>query len=117
MNATSPSGRRPAADPFDLWKQFYQTNEQTWTAAFERSMASPAFAEAQARLLETLLNAQKTVRDQTRAYLEAVNMPTREDVARLGELIVALEEKIDQVDDRLGGIELALRAAKGSRSS
>jgi acetyl-CoA acetyltransferase len=35
---------------------------------------------------------------------------TREDIARLGELVVGIEEKIDQVADRLDAIEDAVRA-------
>jgi hypothetical protein len=34
-------------------------------------------------------------------YLESMNVPTRNDVARLGELIVNLENKIDALDDRV----------------
>jgi hypothetical protein len=33
--------------------------------------------------------------------LATLNLPSRDDVARLGELILGLEEKIDQLDDRL----------------
>ena len=40
-----------------------------------------------------------------RSYLEMLNVPTREDIARLGELIVGMEEKLDQLDDRLSRIE------------
>ena len=43
-----------------------------------------------------------------RSYLEQINLPTREDIARLGELIVSLEEKVDQLDDRLARIESGL---------
>ena len=60
--------------------------------------------------MEALLNGQQTLRHQMRAYLEALNVPTREDIARLGELIVGLEEKIDQLGDRFATIEAALAA-------
>ena len=97
-----------ASDPFELWKQIYDANERAWSSTLEQAMATPAFAESQGKLLEALLNAQKTVRDQMRSYQEAINVPTREDIARLGQLIVGLEEKIDQLDDRFGRIESAL---------
>jgi ribosomal protein L12E/L44/L45/RPP1/RPP2 len=57
------------------------------------------------------------VRENMRSYLEQINLPTREDIARLGELIVALEEKVDQLDDRLARIERAVTAAAPSASS
>jgi polyhydroxyalkanoic acid synthase PhaR subunit len=109
MSTQCANTPRDAVDPFDLWNQVYQAHEHAWKAVLERSMATPAFAEAQAKLLETVLNAQKTVREQSRLYLEALNAPTREDLARLGKMIVSLEEKIDQLDDRLGRIESTLR--------
>ena len=96
------------SDPFELWRQIYAANERAWNAAIERSMANPAFAEAQGKLLETFLNVQKTFREQVRTYLEAVNVPSREDIARLGELIVGLGEKVDQLSDRVLDLETAV---------
>ena len=114
-SAENLSSRRPP-DPFELWRQIYDTNERAWNAVLERTVNNPAFAESSGKLLETVLSAQKTVRDNMRMYLEQINVPTREDVSRLGELIVALEEKVDQVDDRLAGIEAALREQASARS-
>ena len=109
--STSSDTRSPAAsDPFELWKQIYEANERAWNGALEQAMATPAFAESQGKLMEALLNGQQTLRHQMRAYLEALNVPTREDIARLGELIVGLEEKIDQLGDRFATIEAALAA-------
>jgi polyhydroxyalkanoic acid synthase PhaR subunit len=107
---TTPSDNA-AANPFELWKQIYEANERAWNSALEKAMASPNFAEAQGRLLESMLAAQKSVRDNTRTFLQAMNVPTREDIIHVGELISALEEKIDQLDDRLLAIEARLRAA------
>lgn len=104
-----PGQTPPSADPFALWRQIYEVNEQAWNAALERNMATPAFAEASGKVMETFLAFQKTVRENMRQYLETINVPTREDIARLGRLIVNLEEKIDQLDERLDGIEATLR--------
>jgi polyhydroxyalkanoic acid synthase PhaR subunit len=107
---TTPSDNA-ASNPFEVWKQIYEANERAWNSALEKAMASPNFAEAQGRLLESLLAAQKSVRDNTRTFLQAMNVPTREDIIHVGELITALEEKIDQLDDRLLAIEERLRAS------
>jgi polyhydroxyalkanoic acid synthase PhaR subunit len=108
--------RRPT-DPFELWRQIYDTNERAWNAVLERTVNNPAFAESSGKILETFLSAQKTVRDNMRMYLEQVNLPTREDISRLGELIVSLEEKVDQLDDRLSAIEVTLRSQPSARSA
>jgi polyhydroxyalkanoic acid synthase PhaR subunit len=116
---TTPSDN-PASNPFEVWKQVYEANERAWNSALEKAMASPNFAEAQGRVLESMVAAQKTVRDNTRSFLQAMNVPTREDITHLGELITSLEEKIDQLDDRLVAIEERLRTsgapAAGGRS-
>jgi polyhydroxyalkanoic acid synthase PhaR subunit len=101
-NKSTPRG---PGDPFELWRQIYESNERAWNAVLERTVNAPAFAESTGKILETFLSAQKTVRENMRTYLEQINLPTREDIAHLGELIVSLEEKVDQLDDRLAGIE------------
>jgi polyhydroxyalkanoic acid synthase PhaR subunit len=108
-NQPGPSSR--PTDPFELWRQIYETNERAWNAVLERTVNNPAFAESSGKILETFLSAQKTVRDNMRSYLEQINLPTREDIARLGELIVSLEEKIDQLDDRVARLEKSVAAA------
>jgi polyhydroxyalkanoic acid synthase PhaR subunit len=112
-SADHPSSSRPV-DPFELWRQIYETNERAWNSVLERTVNNPAFAESSGKILETFLAAQKTVRDNMRSYLEQINLPTREDIARLGELIVALEEKVDQLDDRLARIEAAVQPERST---
>ena len=104
------------ADPFELWRQLYDSSEKAWSTALEQAMSSREFGESSGKLLETMLAAQKSVRDNMRTYLETMNVPTREDIARIGELVVGLEEKVDQLADRLDGIEEAVHA-KRTRSS
>jgi polyhydroxyalkanoic acid synthase PhaR subunit len=111
----STSTRPP--DPFELWRQIYETNERAWNAVLERTVNNPAFAESSGKILETFLSAQKTVRENMRSYLEQINLPTREDIARLGELIVSLEEKVDQLDDRLARLERSVGAATPSSAA
>jgi polyhydroxyalkanoic acid synthase PhaR subunit len=92
-------------DVFGVWRQLYDANEKAWTNALEQAMGSSEFGESSGRLLETMLAAQKAVRDNMRAYLETMNVPTREDIAGLGELVVGLEEKTDQIADRLDALD------------
>jgi polyhydroxyalkanoic acid synthase PhaR subunit len=116
MTKTEDPGR--SNDPFDTWRQLYDANERVWTSALEQAMGSPDFDESSGKMLETMLAAQKSVRDNMRTYLETMNVPTREDIARLGELVIGLEEKVDQVADRLDSIEAAVGArVAGSASS
>jgi polyhydroxyalkanoic acid synthase PhaR subunit len=109
MTKAEDAGRAP--DPYEVWRQLYETNERAWSSALEQAMGSPEFGESSGKLLETLLAAQKSSRDNMRIYLETMNVPTREDIARLGELVIGLEEKIDQLADRFDSMEAAMRTA------
>jgi BMFP domain-containing protein YqiC len=108
LTKTEETGR--ATDPFETWRQLYDANERAWSDALGEAMGSTEFADSSGKLLESMLAAQKSVRDNMRTYLETMNVPTREDIARLGEIVIGLEEKIDQVTDRLDAIEDAIRA-------
>ena len=114
MTKTEDAGR--ASDPFEIWRQMYEANERAWSTALEQAMGSREFGESSGKLLEAMLAAQKAVRDNMRTYLETMNVPTREDIARLGELVVGLEEKIDQVADRLDAIEQAVRTRTAKKA-
>jgi BMFP domain-containing protein YqiC len=107
MTKTEEAG--PTADPFEVWREMYNANERAWSTALEEAMSSPEYDESSGRLLETMLAAQKAIRNNMRTYLETMNVPTREDIARLGELVIGLEEKIDQLTDRFDAIEAVVR--------
>lgn len=111
MSQSDPAPK-PAFDPFELWKQFYEANEQAWTKTLKEMTTTQDYAEAQGKMLESMLAFQKTMRDSMSAQLSSLNLPTRDDVSRLGELILSLEEKIDQLDDRMPALEKRLGAVE-----
>ncbi len=94
-------GPEAQSDPFEVWREFYEANEAVWSKAAKETTSTEAFAEMQGRMLETFLSFQKSARDAMNAQLATLNLPSRDDVARLGEIIVGLEEKIDRIEDRL----------------
>jgi polyhydroxyalkanoic acid synthase PhaR subunit len=103
----------PPPDPFEMWRKFYDANESAWTKAAQETTSSEAFAELQGRMLDTFLAFQKGARDAMNTQLATLNLPSRDDVARLGEIILGLEEKIDQLDDRISA--MGGRAAGGQK--
>ncbi len=109
---TKAEGSPRSADPFETWRQLYEANERTWNASLEEAMNRPEFSTSSGKMLETMLAGQKAVRDNMRSFLESMNVPTREDIARLGELVVGLEEKIDQITDRMDPLEAAILGLK-----
>ncbi|MDP9265151.1 MAG: hypothetical protein M3O91_03385 [Chloroflexota bacterium] len=114
---TTPDDAGTAADPFETWRTFYEANEKLWSSAAKETMSTEAFAQMQGKMLETFLAFQKTARDSMSAQLATFNLPSRDDVARLGELILGLEEKIDALDDRLAGLEKRSRPTAGRKAA
>jgi|GEM_PF-6164065 len=104
---------------FAMWRQLYDANEKVWSKASGEFMDTPAFAQWQGKMLETFLGFQKAWKESVTAQLEAANIATRDDLVRLGELIVGLEEKVDQVVDRLDAAAPRARDASphGSKSA
>ena len=82
------------------------------TSAIERTLNTTQFAEANGKLMELILLSMKTARGNVKTLLHTLNFPSREDSARLGQLVLALEEKVDQVHDRLDQLEETLRAVR-----
>ena len=101
---------------FAMWRQLYDANEKVWSKASGEFMDTPAFAQWQGKMLETFLGFQKAWKESVTAQLEAANIATRDDLVRLGELIVGLEEKVDQIVDRLDAAAPRARDAS-SRTS
>lgn len=95
-------------DPFQLWRQFYEANEEAWTKAIKEVSTTPGYAEMQGKMLEAFLSYQKMMRDAMTTQMNTLNIPTRDDITRLGELIVGIEEKVDQIDETLEALSKQL---------
>lgn len=102
-------------DPFTLWRQLYEVSERAFAGVIERAMGTSRFARVNGKVMELILASQRLTRDSTRMMMTAMNLPTREDLARLGELVIQLEEKVDQVIDRLDAAEAAAKRAPGAQ--
>ncbi len=105
MGQTDPKQNTPSFDPFEVWRQLYEANEQAWTKAVKEMTTTQDYAEAQGKMLESMLAFQKMMRENMSAQLSNLNVPTRDDVSRLGELVLGLEEKVDGLDDHFPILE------------
>lgn len=113
MTERGASQESASFDPFAVWRQFYEANEEAWTKAVKEMVTTPDFAQMQGKMLESFLSYQKLLRDSMTAQMTSLNIPTRDDIARLGELIVGIEEKVDRIEERLEKMEeLEERAGK-----
>ncbi|MHB1134543.1 MAG: hypothetical protein ACYC4L_19400 [Chloroflexota bacterium] len=114
MAEKNPGPEQPAMDPFETWRKMYDATEQAWTNALKEMTTTPSYVEAQGKMLEVFLAYQKLIRDAMSTQLTSFNLPSRDDVSRLGELSVGVEEKVDQLVDRIGQVEEPMRAVEQS---
>jgi polyhydroxyalkanoic acid synthase PhaR subunit len=110
-----PFGGMRFPDPFAWWKQLYEANEETWAKSMEQAMGTSAFAEALGRYMQSYLELQDLTRKGVERYLETLNVPSRNDVARIAEQVIALESKIDDLDFKTDELVAQRGAGDGAR--
>lgn len=92
-----------AFDPLNVWKTFNEQNQKAWSEAMTKMKATPEFASVLGQATLNQATAQEMVRKASQAYLEAANMPSLDDLARVAKLVIAVEAKLDHLDEKLTG--------------
>lgn len=88
-------------DPFTLWKNMYDKLEENWSDIIHDSMKKESFAEWMGQSLNTFLMYQDFIQKTTEAYLKQMNMPTKEEVSNVASLVINLEEKVEELDEKM----------------
>ncbi|HEX6481935.1 MAG TPA: hypothetical protein VF043_24085, partial [Ktedonobacteraceae bacterium] len=89
-----------SADPFTFFKEWYEAISDSWSSVIEDTIASEQFLVFNKQFLESYTSFSKAFRRANEEYLKILQLPSRSDVSHVGELVVALEEKFDQLEDR-----------------
>ena len=101
------------ADPFTFFKEWYEAISDSWSRVIEDTIASEQFLEFNKQFLESYTSFSKAFRRANEEYLKILQLPSRSDVSHVGELVVALEEKFDQLEDRFEDVgDTVSQAAK-----
>lgn len=102
-------------DPFLLIRKVYDTVEQLTGPAMEKLITTQRFAKLNGKVMEAILLVHRATRENVSATLHTMNFPAREDITRLGELVLQLEEKIDKLTDRIDALEADKSIRLGGR--
>lgn len=94
-----------AADPFTLFKQWYDATSETWSKAVGDIIGSDRFMQMASQFLESYTSFAKTFHRASEEYFSNLQLPTRSDIARVAELVINVEEKVDQLDLAFEGLE------------
>lgn len=85
----------------ELWKNLYFNNEAIWAEAFKDYLSTKSFVNMMDTRLDKHLTLEKLTRQNLEKFFETTPVPSKQDVARVGELVISLEEKIDTIEFQL----------------
>lgn len=100
-NATATMNPNPAAtaDPMAFWKSLMDKNQETYAKFMQQMVGTPEFAKTLGQSANATATYRNMVRQAAKSYLEAANMPSRDDLSQLSEQIVSLDGRLDALND------------------
>ena len=90
--------KSPAVDPFAAWRDWLDQTERQLNNYFNQVMGTEQYARFLGQFGEFSLNMQKNLGEAMRRYFASLNLPTREDLAALGERLHALEHRVADIE-------------------
>lgn len=84
-------------DPLTFWKELGENNEEAWV----KLIGTPEFAKAFGQSATNTARYRLMIKQAARKYLEAAELAGREDLALLGEQLVNLDARVDDLTDEL----------------
>lgn len=85
-------------DLVELWKEIYFMNEDAWTSATKEFITTQSFVSALDQIKEQLLNYHTISEQNLDNYYKINPVPSKKDIARVAELVIGLEDKVDDLD-------------------
>src|SRR6266566_9747850 len=92
-------------DPFTFFQKWYEATSETWARVVDDLLSSEKFIESASPLLEIYSNFVKTLHRANEEFFSNLQLPTRSDLARVAGLVVAMDEKVDKLEDALENLE------------
>jgi polyhydroxyalkanoic acid synthase PhaR subunit len=87
-------------DLAELWKEMYFKAESSWSDAFREYLGTKHFVSLLNSTLENYLSGEKVVRENLDKYMEVNPLASKKDIARVAELVISLEDKLDNLEDQ-----------------
>jgi polyhydroxyalkanoic acid synthase PhaR subunit len=86
-------------DPFTLYKQWYDATSETWAKIAENFIGTEQFIQAARHFSDSYASYTLAMRRANEAYFHNLQLPTRSDIARVANLVIAVEDKVDKLED------------------
>jgi len=85
-------------DFVELWKEMYFKNEDAWTQAIKEFITTQTFVSVLDQVKDQLLNYHILSEQNLDNYYKVHPAPSKKDIARVAELVIGLEDKVDELD-------------------
>jgi polyhydroxyalkanoic acid synthase PhaR subunit len=89
-------------DPYKVWKQLYFSAEDTMSSNVKKAVNTGEFANGIEFILNSYLQYLKMHNEYISRYMKDSPFSSKYDVARVAELVVALENKLDGLESDFG---------------
>lgn len=89
------------SDPLQMWREWVDQAERQWNQVLGEAMGSEQFGQLQGRMMEALMGLQTSMNEATQRYFAALNLPSRTDILALGERLLAIEDRLSDIDRSL----------------
>lgn len=88
-------------DLLELWKKMYFKTEEACAGISKEFVASKTFVDMLDQARDQYLSYHKLSEQSLDQYYENCPVPSKKDIARVAELVIALEDKVDNLDIQL----------------
>jgi polyhydroxyalkanoic acid synthase PhaR subunit len=82
---------------YEMWKDLYSHSSKY----FDEKISNDFPSQGMGQILEMNLQLKKMIDESTLRYLEFMNVPSRNDIANISSLIVNVDAKVDDLEERL----------------
>jgi polyhydroxyalkanoic acid synthase PhaR subunit len=110
---------KPFMDPTQFTKQFYEQMEKNFIDKINEMIHNPSFPSSISKSVESGLDGKKKTDDLMKTYLEKMNMPTREDTAKILQYLQKMESRIIELEEKIEDLqdEIKKQNKKSSKNS
>lgn len=95
-------------NPFNFFREMYAQAEENGTKAWETFSTTEDVTKIMGNYMDSYMKNFGAVENNIDQFLKAAKIPTQDDVIRLANLILSVENKIDQLEERMDKISSLL---------
>ncbi|AMA72435.1 MULTISPECIES: hypothetical protein [Aneurinibacillus] len=88
-------------DPVQMWKSWYDLVEKTFGKTIDDFIKTTEYASMIGEYQKWFFYSQEQYKKMVDQILNENNLPSKEEIARVAQLVIQLEEKVEKLDERL----------------